>query len=143
MLYRCQVLSVRLWLLSALCLTFLLPRLALANCGTVSQVSVSGAPGQAVTTTLAPQSGYTWHLQNFFVACGKATGATPEVDLTITGLTGDTVPTYPINESTAGTVWASDEFNGISAVVANYAITISMPAVTNGGPCFLTMRYCP
>ena len=99
-----------------------------------------GVAAAAVTCGPAAPSGSQFplinHLTGYTVMCGKASGATAEAAVTVTGLSGGTTTLGYIDESqTAPTFIAEDLTYPAIAVDGATAIIISMPAVTNGGPC--------
>jgi hypothetical protein len=105
-----------------------------------------GAAGVAITcgpaAPSAAQQPLVNHLTGYTVMCGIASGATAEAAVTVTGLSGGTTTLGYIDESTtAPTFLAEDLTYPAIAVDGTTAIIISMPAVTNGGPCTCVAFY--
>ena len=102
--------------------------------GAVGTAAAAVSCGPAASGT--PQSN---RLTGFTVMCGKASGAAAEATVTITGL--NTVLTYYIDESQTAPTFVAEDFTYPAVAPSGAAITIAMPAVTNGGPCSCVACY--
>jgi len=105
-----------------------------------------GSPAAAVSCGPAAPSGSTLplvnHLTGYTVMCGKASGTTSEATVTVTGLSGGTATLGYIDESQTGVSFIAEDLTYPAiAASGSSAITISMPAVTNGGPCTCVAIY--
>jgi hypothetical protein len=110
-----------------------------ANC-----VAVQGAAAAAVACAVpVPPAPLLQHLTGVTVMCGKASGATAEASVTITGLGGTTgTPTFYIDESQTLPTFVAEDFTfPIIDNMPSTPISVNMPAVTNGGPCSCLACY--
>ncbi len=79
------------------------------------------------------------HLTGFTVMCGKSSGTTAEAVITITGPLD--VMTFYLDESQTAPTFVAEDFTYPVVAPSHAAITINMPAVTNGGPCSCVALY--
>lgn len=130
-------------LLAALLLCFV----AHARAQTIPQRANSstavGTAGAAVTCGPAVPSGSAAvllnHLTGFTVMCGKASGTTAEAVVTITGTLE--MMTFYLDELQTAPTFVAEDFTYPVVAPSHAAITISMPAVTSGGPCSCVALY--
>ena len=110
-----------------------------ANC-----VAAQGVAAAAVACSVPiPPAPLLQHLTAITVMCGKSSGATAEASVTITGLQGTTgTPTFYIDESTTAPTFVAEDFTfPVIDNMPSSAISLNMPAVTNGGPCSCLACY--
>lgn len=127
----------------ALAIALSLVAMVQADSKTISAVGVAAAH---VTCTLpaAPtaNNASAVAIRSFYVTCGKASGATTEMTVTVTGLAGGT-PTYYLDQSTTLPTQMMHDY-GVCVPATNKStnIVVDIPATTNGGPCSCTATGC-
>ena len=110
------------------------PRASCSSATAAAAASVSCGPSAAGSPQLV-------HLTAFTVICGPASGTTTAANVTISGLSGSGTPNYAILESQTLVSFASEDFSYPVAASFGSGITVSFPAVTNGGACSCIACY--